>query len=176
MTTRSQDLTQDDVEIDLRSDDPGEPELDLDATYWSIETAVAREETAVARAELGDARRQLTFLREQLAEASAAERVATARASLLEAELAAARPMHPGAALITDASWLERSPEGHASPDRSRHTVPAPSEREIEAAGEPATDGDRVDGLEAKVEHPRPGHHADDLLPLPEKRRRRGRR
>lgn len=205
-------------EADADGDDLGEPILDINATYWSIETQAAREEAASAQAALDEARRQVAFLREQLAEATAAERAATARADALEAEAAALRRISRASASITDPSWLDLSTNGYGSPVRGQAlpalavVEPLVGETGIDGPGDDALaqalaeatgatvadvtvtvvpvpeaqasaelDGDAEGEVELevdapKVQHPRPGEHADDLLPASEKRSRRGRR
>lgn len=173
-------------EADAAGDDLGDPVLDLNASYWSLETAAAREEAAIASSELDEARQQLTFLREQLAEASAAERAAAKRADDLEAELAILRRISAATASITDTSWLELPTNRYESPVRNQGMASEPAPTQTQArptedacAADDLMDLDaveEVDATEPVAEHFRPGEHADDLLPAAERKGRRGRR
>ena len=199
-------------DADASGDDLGEPILDINATYWSIETQTAREETAAVRLVLDEVRDQLEFLRDQLAEATASERAAKARAAELEAEVATLRHVSRASGSITDPSWLQLSTSGYGTPVRGQAlprlavVEPRAAERAAKAgddalaqaladatgsvdvghddavaAGPEAVAMTDPDDLEVvaeapKVEHPRPGEHADDMLPAAEKKGRRGRR
>ena len=169
-------------DADDRGDDLGDPVVDLNASYWSLETAAARDETAAVRAELEEVKGQLDFLRDQLAEASAGERAATARAEAAEAELRGLRAMAAATSSITDTSWLELGTNRYESPVRSQGMAAPPDRDEppgartepSEGAGPAAAEHDGTDEPEDeahKVDF-RPGEHADDLLPSADKRHR----
>ena len=174
-------------DADASGDALGEPILDINATYWSIETQAAREETAAVRLVLDEVRERLDFLRDQLAEATVAERAATARADALEAELATLRQIR-AAGSIVDPSWLELSTNGYGSPARSQglalplaDVAPLLSDAPVGAAADADADAElaaaeaELQAEAPKVEHPRPGDHADDMLPASGKKGRRGR-
>lgn len=172
-------------EADAAGDDLGDPVLDLNASYWSLETSAARDEAAAARAELEEIRAQLAFLRGQLEEASASERAATKRADALEAEIAPLRRNAAATSSITDTSWLDLDTNRYESPVRGQG-MPAPVDRGPVPAVAASTAfpveanhadvGDAAVGDEAAAEPFHPGEHADDLLPSSEKKGRRGRR
>ena len=170
-------------DADAAGDDLGDPVLDLNASYWSLETAAAREEAAAARNEVEEVRRQLVFLRDQLAEATAAEREATARAHKLETELATLRKISAATSSITDSSWLELATNRYESPVRSQgmqpsEDMPVAVVGAAEVLGELVEEAEEAAEAEAegRLEHFHPGEHADDLLPAAEKKGRRGRR
>ena len=174
---------------DEQGDDLGDPVVDLNASYWSLETAAARDETATVRAELADAQEQLAFLRDQLREALAGERAAKARADAAETELRELRAMAAATSSITDTSWLDLGTNRYQSPVRSQGMAAPPDLPDVPAARDEAGESDEapapVDSAEREHEHEdeddahkvdfRPGEHADDLLPAAEKRHRRAR-
>lgn len=140
-------------------DDVATDAVDMDASYWSMQTEAAREEASVARQTATDAQQrlseiegQLGFLRSQLAELSEENRnlreqleTTTATLATSKHDVEQLRGEAASVSSITDFSWLDRT-RAYESPVRPQQRLGSSKLTNLLADAQPdrdrASDGD----------------------------------